>query len=76
MILKYLFLPKGDLALQTEDDIAVSSKLVELWTQFALTGSPTPQGGLWAPINRTSAHQSLNHAIIDHKKVSDTTQIA
>ncbi len=74
--LKYLYLPKGDLALQTEDDIAVSGKLVELWTQFALTGSPTPQVGVWAPINRTSADKSLNYAIIDHKKVRDTAQIS
>jgi hypothetical protein len=66
------FLPAGDLALQTEDDIAVSGKLVELWTQFALTGSPTPQDGVWTPLNRTSADQSLNYAIIDHKKVRDT----
>ncbi len=76
MTLKRLYLSKGDLALQTEDDIAVSGKLVELWTQFALTGSPTPEGGLWTPLNRTSADQSLSHAIIDHKKVRDTAQIS
>ena len=31
----------GDLALQTEEDIAVSRKLVQLWTNFAKTGRPT-----------------------------------
>ena len=31
----------GDLALQTEEDITVSRKLVHLWTNFAKTGKPT-----------------------------------
>ena len=31
----------GDLALQTEEDITVSRKLVRLWTNFAKTGKPT-----------------------------------
>ena len=31
----------GDLALQTEEDIRVSRKLVRLWTNFAKTGRPT-----------------------------------
>ena len=31
----------GDLALQTPEDIAVSRKLVKIWTNFARTGKPT-----------------------------------
>ena len=31
----------GDLALQTEDDIRMSRKLVQLWTNFAKNGKPT-----------------------------------
>ena len=31
----------GDLALQTEEDIQVSKKLVDVWTHFAKYGRPT-----------------------------------
>ena len=35
----------GDLALQTEEDITVSRKLVRLWANFARTGQPTEGRG-------------------------------
>ena len=32
----------GDLALQTEDDLAAGRRLVQAWARFVTTGSPAP----------------------------------
>jgi hypothetical protein len=58
----------GDLALQTEDDITVSNKLVDMWARFAQTGSPTADGS-WAPVGKNAVDGGIKYAVIDSKQV-------
>jgi len=53
----------GDLALQTEDDIRMSRKMLELWTEFAATGNPTKDGS-WSPVG-----EKLEYAVIDQNEL-------
>jgi len=55
----------GDLALQTEEDIQVSSKLLELWTTFATTGTPASDK-VWPPADDVTKPK---YAVIDHKEI-------
>jgi len=51
----------GDLALQTDDDIKMSRKLVQLWTNFAKYGRPT-QDDSWKSVQELNKHE---YAILD-----------
>jgi len=55
----------GDLALQTEEDITVSRKMLEMWTTFAITGNPTPSG-TWKPAGNDEEFQ---FAVLDSDKL-------
>merc|ERR1712002_1042422 len=54
----------GDLALQVEDDIEVSKKMLSLWTEFAKNGNPT-KDGRWAPVE----NDNIKYAVLDEKEV-------
>jgi len=51
----------GDLALQTDDDIRMARKLVQLWTNFAKNGRPT-EDDTWKSVQELKKHE---YAIID-----------
>merc|ERR1719383_960413 len=55
----------GDLALNTEEDIHVSRKLLELWTNFAATGHPSTDG-VWPPAEDS---EKPKYAVIDSKEI-------
>eukprot|EP00092_Neocalanus_flemingeri_P012684 GFUD01013668.1.p1 GENE.GFUD01013668.1~~GFUD01013668.1.p1 ORF type:complete len:641 (+),score=136.04 GFUD01013668.1:337-2259(+) len=55
----------GDLALQTEDDIQVSQKLVQLWTHFAKHGRPTEDDS-WKSVQES---KKMEYAIIDSGEI-------
>jgi len=55
----------GDLALQTEDDIRMSRKLVQLWTNFAKNGKPTEDDS-WKSVQELKKPE---YAIIDAEEI-------
>jgi len=55
----------GDLALQVENDIEVSKKMLNLWTEFAKNGNPTKDGS-WAPVESSD---NIKYAILDENEV-------
>jgi len=55
----------GDLALQVENDIEVSKKMLSLWTEFAKNGNPTKDGS-WAPVESSD---NIKYAVLDEKEV-------
>ncbi|XP_023336026.1 uncharacterized protein LOC111707202 isoform X2 [Eurytemora carolleeae] len=54
----------GDLALQTEDDINVSNKLLKMLVEFAGTGKPS-KDNIWKPAEL----ENLSYAVLDSKEV-------
>jgi len=55
----------GDLALQTDEDIEVSKKLVQLWTNFAKNGRPIEDGS-WKSVQQS---KKIEYAIIDSGEI-------
>ena len=47
----YIFQPDGDSPLITEEDKSVSNFMVKAWTQFAKTGNPNFDTGLWPQLS-------------------------
>jgi len=54
----------GDMALQTEEDILVSRKLLELWTEFAVSGKPSTDR-VWKPVDA----ENVKYAVLDSKEI-------
>ncbi len=48
--------------------MAVSRKLVDLWSNFARTGAPT-QEGAWSPVDKDRTEERIQYAVIDSKEV-------
>ena len=47
----YLFQPEGDSPLVTDQDKTVSNFIIKAWTQFARTGDPNSDLGLWPQLS-------------------------
>lgn len=51
----------GDFSIQTLEDEVVSEKLLQMWTDFAKTGNPTPDGS-WKSVQESG---KIEYAVVD-----------